>query len=133
MENSGQFKPGQSGNPRGKPKGTRSWTSKFRDQLAESVPDVLESLIQQAKEGDTAAAKLILDRVLPSLKPAEQSIKLPLEGTPAEQAQQVIAALAGGKLAVGEASAVLSSLTSLAKIEEFTELEQRIAALEARQ
>ncbi len=108
----------------------RSWTTKRRDQLAEEVPDILTALVTQARAGDTKAAKLILERVLPSLKPTEQPVKLALKGTPSEQAEQILAAMAGSKLTIDKAGSIFAAMASQAKIAETDELEKRIVALE---
>src|SRR5438270_13190569 len=61
-----QFQPGQSGNPRGRPAGVRNRISCLVQQLmdADAAP-VASALIQAAKGGDVAAAKLVLDRTAP--------------------------------------------------------------------
>jgi len=39
--------------------------AKLRAALEADLPDILNTLTTAARQGDTAAAKLILDRVLP--------------------------------------------------------------------
>jgi hypothetical protein len=127
-----KFKPGESGNAKGRPKGTRNWTAKFRDQLSDRVPEVLEKLIEQAAAGDVQAARLILERTLPTMKATEQPVRLVLKGSPAEQAGQALAAMAAGKLAVGEAAGIVSALTGHARLIESDDLLERIEKLEER-
>jgi ribosomal protein S20 len=68
------FVKGQSGNPKGrKPKEISS--QKLRNLISESdVSDILKTMVEQAKQGDIQAAKLILDKVLPSLKSVDTTI-----------------------------------------------------------
>lgn len=74
----GKFAPGASGNPGGKPRdGGKNLTqtrAQFRKafleqadrKLVNSIVDVIEAVIKQAKSGDMTAAKLILDRLVPA-------------------------------------------------------------------
>jgi len=69
-----QFRPGQSGNPSGRPKGTRSFKSDLRDELGElvSVSDgdntvevtkqraIIKKMLRQALDGDLRAIAMIL-------------------------------------------------------------------------
>jgi hypothetical protein len=65
------FKKGTSGNPKGR-KPASVTTAKLRDLITtDDVQAILTVIIDQAKQGDIQAAKLILDKVLPSLKSVE--------------------------------------------------------------
>jgi hypothetical protein len=60
------FQPGRSGNPAGKPKGTRHQITLLAEQLlADDVEQVVAKVVKAAKSGDMTAARLILDRVAP--------------------------------------------------------------------
>ena len=126
-----QWKPGQTGNPKGRPPGISAIT-RLRESLASDVPEILSALVLAAKGGDVAAAKLILERVLPSLKPTEQTQALSLpDGTLTEQGRAVLASVAAGQLAPGQGAALLGAIGTLARVTEIDELTARIAALEA--
>ena len=71
------FVKGQSGNPQGRPKGIINQVE-LRQSIAKSVPDIIKALTEQATSGDVGGCKLLLDRVLPSLKPIDQPVSLPL-------------------------------------------------------
>lgn len=60
-----QFKPGQSGNPAGLPKGTRWMKTRLRELLEQGGlgDKVLDALINKAKDGDVQAIREILDRI----------------------------------------------------------------------
>ena len=76
--NTGKFKKGQSGNPSGKPKGARNKTSLMCEKLmAGDAEDVAMAVIDQAKNGDMQAAKLILDRLVPARKGRPVRVTLP--------------------------------------------------------
>ena len=125
------WKPGESGNPRGRPPG-RGQSAQFREALASKLPAILESVVKAAIEGDMTAARLVLDRCLPALKPLEATIEglaLPT-GTLTQQARDILASVSRGEVAPGQAAQLVASIGAVAKIAEFDELSARIEALE---
>lgn len=126
------WKPGQSGNPKGRPPGVGE-IGKMRAAIAGNVPAILESLTTAALAGDVQAARLLLERALPPIKPVEQSQPLSLpDGTLTEQGRAVLAAVAAGELAPGQGAALLGAIGTLARVSEVDELARRIEALEDR-
>lgn len=124
------WKKGLSGNPKGRPPGVSAIT-KMRESLAADVPEILAGLVAAAKGGDVAAAKLVLERVLPALKPSEQAQVLNLnDGSLTEQGRAVLRAVAAAELAPGQGAQLLSAISTLARVAEIDELQARIAALE---
>ena len=127
----GRWKPGQSGNPAGKPPGSGE-VQRLRAAIAEHLPGIVARLVEQAKDGDVQAARLLLERVVPPMKAVEAPAPLALEGsTLTDQGRAVMAAVGAGELAPGQGAALLAALGTLAKLAEADELERRIAALEA--
>ena len=124
------WKPGQSGNPAGRPPGSGE-VAKLRAAIAANVPAILQSLTSAALAGDVQAAKLLLERVLPALKPAEQAqaVNIP-EGTLTDKGRAVLDAVAAGELAPGQGAALLTALGTLARVVELDELTERIKRLE---
>ena len=126
------WKPGQSGNPKGRPAGSGE-VAKLRAAIAGNVPAILQSLTAAAMAGDVQAARLLLERTLPALKPAEQAQALHLpDGTLTDQGRAVLAAVAAGELAPGQGAALLGAIGTLARVAEIDELAARITALEGR-
>ena len=125
------WKPGQSGNPAGRPRGTGE-VSKLRAALAPDVPDILNTVVAAAKSGDMQAARIILERVLPPIKATEarQPLDLPT-GSLTEQGRAVLASVASGDLAPSQGAQLLSAIGTLARVAEIDELSARMAALEA--
>ena len=124
------WKPGQSGNPKGRPAGTGE-VAKLRSAIADRVPELLSKLMAQALEGDTAAARLLLERAIAPLKAAEQPQALTLpDGTLTDQGRAVLASVAAGDLAPGQGAQLLAAIGSLARVTEIDELTNRITALE---
>lgn len=127
------WKPGQSGNPRGKKPGSGE-LQKLRASIAADVPEILAGLVLAAKGGDVQAARLILERILPPVKAIEQAVplQLPQGGTLTDQGRAVLAAVAVGELAPGQGSQLIAAIGQLARVTEIDELAARITSLEAK-
>lgn len=133
--NSSRWKPGQSGNPAGKPKGARNHVLMALDKLGgEAAQAVLEKAVESAKGGDARAAELILSRVWPARKGRPVALTLPPVLTAADlpaALAAVVEALAAGDVTTEEAAAVAAVLDLQRKAIETADLERRLAALEA--
>jgi hypothetical protein len=126
-----RWKPGQSGNPNGRPPGS-SEAGKLRADIEKKVPGIVAKLVEQAKEGDVQAARLLLERVLPPLRATEQPVpvQVPADASLTDQGRAVLQAAAGGVLTSSQASQLMAGLSSLARLVESDELARRVAALE---
>jgi len=125
-----RWRPGQSGNPKGRPKGSGE-VGRLRAAISEAVPGILAGLIEKARAGDVQAARLLLERVLPAVKPVELPEAVPLEGeTLTQQGQSVLRLLAEGELGPMQAAALLGAIGQLARVAEIDDLARRIEALE---
>lgn len=75
----GRFLKGVSGNPAGRPKGSKNKITlmklalegELRAQLSPHMADILTQAIQKAKQGDPAMIKLLLDKTVPTTKAAD--------------------------------------------------------------
>jgi hypothetical protein len=125
-----RWKRGESGNPKGRPKGSGE-IGKLRAAIGQALPDILNGLIEKAIAGDVQAARLLLERTLPAVKPAELPAPLALEGaTLTDQGRAVLRLLAAGEIGPMQAAALLSAIGQLARVIETDELGRRIEALE---
>jgi len=124
-----KFKPGQSGNPAGRPK-DKTPATLLRKSIADDMPDVVKKLVELAKEGDVQAAKVLLDRICPPLKPQALAISLPVNGSITEQGSEIIRATMAGQIPPDIGSQLITALAGQAKIIEIDELTKRIEALE---
>jgi hypothetical protein len=127
-----KFKPGESGNPNGRPKDKTPATI-LRKSIVADMPEIIRALIDLAKKGDVAAAKILLDRVCPSLKPQAVPINLPVNGTLAEQGNEIIMATMGGHIPPDIGSQLITALAAQSKIIEIDELTKRVELLESKQ
>lgn len=126
----GRWKPGESGNPKGRTPGTGE-VAAIRAAIADRVPDLLAAMMTKALEGDVGAARLLLERAVAPLKAAEQPQALTLPtGTLTDQGRAVLASVAAGELAPGQGAALLGAIGTLARVTELDELAARITALE---
>lgn len=127
----GRFAKGNRVSP-GRPPG-RGVVAEMRDLLATDLHQIIDKVREQALAGDPQAIRIVLDRVLPSLRPVELPAPLNLpEGTLAHQAHAVVRAAADGDITSAQASQIITALGGIAKIVETVELVARIEALEAK-
>lgn len=126
----GKFAKGNKASP-GRTPG-RSKVAELRDKLAQDVDAVISIVRDQALAGDPQTIRMLLDRVLPSLRPIELPTPLDLpEGNLAHQAHAVVQAVADGHIAPSQAAQIITALGGVAKIIESTDLLDRITKLEA--
>ena len=129
----GRWKPGESGNPKGRTPGTGE-VAAIRAAIADRVPDLLAAMMTRALDGDVGAARLLLERAVAPLKAAEQPQALTLTGgTLTDQGRAVLSAVAAGELAPGQGAALLGAIGTLARVTELDELAARITTLEEKQ
>ena len=126
----GKFSKGNKASP-GRTPG-RSKVAELREKLAQDMDAVICIVRAQALAGDPQAIQLLLNRVLPSLRPVELPTPLNLpEGNLAHQARAVLQAVADGDIAPSQAAQIITALGGVAKIIETTDLLDRITKLEA--
>ena len=125
------FQPGASGNPKGRPTDNAK-AALIRKRIMKAAPDVVDALIGAAKSGDVNAQRTLLVSVVPPLKPVELPVclEIPQDEGLAAQGRAVIAALASGHIAPGQASQILTALAGIARLVELDEVEKRLSALE---
>lgn len=134
---SGRWKPGQSGNPAGKPKGARHKATQAVEALLEGQAEALtQKAIEKALEGDGVALRLCLERIAPARKDAAVCFDLPAIASASDTvtaSSALLEAVAAGNVTPDEASRIMGLLTSHKALVEVCELERRIEALEAKQ
>lgn len=128
------FIKGQSGNPKGKPKGVRHTATQITYALIEgNLQEVLETVVERAKNGDMTACRMILDKVLPNTKDRPVTIDLPpindLNGVGFAQAE-ILQAVAAGNITPNEGERIASIIEARRRSIESIDLEARISHLE---
>ena len=127
----GTFPKGVSGNPVGRP---RSESALLRKRLAEHGEEVAQVVIEAALRGDIQAAKIVLERICPPLKPTAALVTIELPENPgiADTARAIIQHAANGQIAPDVAGQLVQAVAALARVMEIDELERRLKALEGK-
>jgi hypothetical protein len=105
------FQPGQSGNPAGRPPGSRNKSTVIVEKLLDdSAGELTTAAITRATEGDGAALRACMDRVAPRLRHRPLDFDLPRLVTLADTPPAIDAiaqGLAHGELDLEEAAALM--------------------------
>lgn len=132
----GRFEPGRSGNPSGRPKGSRNRATKLcEDLLGEDAEEVMQACIRRAKAGDGVALRLCIERLVPIRAARDRAVELPAfdvgkVGDLAAAAAAVIARAAAGEITLSEAREFMTLLDVQRRIMETADLAVRLEALE---
>lgn len=124
----GKFKPGESGNTAGRPRGIKDRRSELRELLRPHSRKLIKKAVEMALGGDTTALKLCLDRICSPLKSQAEPIAatIPATGTLAEQGAAIFQAAATGTIGPDEAAALMAILAGQARIQEIAELQREL-------
>ena len=128
-----QWKKGQSGNPKGRAKGSGK-IAQLRTMLEPYAEELVQKARDMAMEGDSTALRLCLERLVPAIKIKDEPVSV--EGLKGDaslvaQGQAVINALSSGQITPIESATMMQSIASQARIIEVDELEKRVTELEA--
>jgi Family of unknown function (DUF5681) len=131
-----KFKPGQSGNPDGRPKGARNATTLALEALLDGEAEELtRKAIELAKDGDLAALRICLDRIVPPRKDRHVAFPLPAMNGAADAAKSlasIVAAVGSGELTPSEASELTKLVGGYARVLEVVDHEARLKVLEGK-
>jgi hypothetical protein len=131
----GHFQKGQSGNPAGRPRGSRNRSTLAAEILLEGEAEALtRRAIELALEGDTTALKLCLERIVPRRRSRSVAFDLPSIDRVEDLAGAIGSVLkeaSCGRLLLDEAAALVGMMESKRKAMETIDLEKRLRELEA--
>jgi len=132
-----RFKPGRSGNPRGRARGSRNKHTLAMEALLEGEAEALtRKAVEMALAGDTTAMRLCLDRILPPRKDRHVEFEMPTLESPADAVKASAAlclAVADGALTPSEAGELAKLVDGYLKAVDLHEIQQRLDKLEAAQ
>ena len=128
------FDVGKSGNPAGRPAGTRNKATVAIEALLEGeAEEIGRKAIEMAKAGDAMALRLCLERLAPVRRGRPIRFSLPALDGPDDLVKALgglLRATADGELSPDEAVTVASILETKRRAHETVDLENRLAALE---
>jgi hypothetical protein len=130
------FVKGQSGNPNGRPEGSRNKATILAQALLNGqAEELIQQCIEKALDGDGMAMRLCIERLVPPRKDSPVNLDLPkmerVDDT--VKAMAVISSgVADGELTPSEGQVLSGMVENYRKAIETTELEERISNLEKR-
>ena len=136
-----KFKKGQSGNPGGRPAGSRNRVAAMADAVLDEklfgddkkAESIIDKMIAMAEDGDASCIRLCLDRIAPPRKDRPVYFELPAmtEAKDAVSASAaIVAAVATGDLTPSEASELSKVVESYARTLQAVAFEERLIKLE---
>lgn len=130
----GKYKKGFSGNPKGKPKGTRNKSSLAAEALLEgSLDKICKKVEEEALKGNMQAAKMILERLLPPRKDRCIEVDLPSVHTFEDVLNAIgfiVNAVGKGSITPSEGELLARMVKSYSKALEAYQFEFRLKNLE---
>ncbi len=129
-----RFQKGRSGNPNGRPKGSRNAATLACEALLDGQAEALtQKAIQMALDGDPMAMRLCLDRLFPPRRDRPVTFPLP-QITSARDAADLMAAVteavAAGHITPSEAAGIGKMIDSYVRAYQTAELDERVARAE---
>jgi Family of unknown function (DUF5681) len=128
------FRAGQSGNPNGRPRGSRNATTLALESLLDGQAKALtQKAVDLALSGDLIALRICLDRILPVRKNRPIEFALPALETIADAPKAmgaVTAAVARGEITVADAADVSRLVETYVRAIEASDLDKRLRQLE---
>lgn len=130
------FQPGVSGNPAGRPEGSRNKVTIACEQLLDGQAEAItQKALKLALAGDMVALRLCLERIVPVRRESPLHVNLPdlngVEDLPLVQAA-LLAAIASGEILPTEATAMSNLLEGFRRAVEIVDIEERLKVLEGR-
>jgi hypothetical protein len=130
----GRFQKGQSGNPAGKPPGTRNKTTIAVEALLDGDAKALTTkAIDLAKAGDLQALRICMDRIVPPRRDRPvtfEMTKLETAQDAAAAVSSLLASVAAGDMTPSEASEVSKVIDVYVRAKETGDLIDRLERLE---
>jgi len=129
------FEKGESGNPAGRPRGSRNRATLLMESLlADDAEAIGRKAIAMAKQGDMAAIRLCMDRLSPARKGEPVAFELPPLDKPADSvaaAATIVAAVAAGELTPSEAAELAKVIDVYVRAIATKAFDERLTKLEA--
>jgi Family of unknown function (DUF5681) len=133
-QQSGRFQKGKSGNPSGRPRGSRNAATLACEALLDGQAELLtQKAIDMALAGDVVALRLCMERIYPPRKDRPVSFPMPPINTARDAADIMAAvadAVAAGRVTPGEAAEYAKVIDAYVKAYHAAELDDRVTRAE---
>jgi hypothetical protein len=105
----------------------------YRAMLEPYAEELIQRVVDMAKDGDMPALKLCLDRLCAPLRPTDRLITI--DGMKdvkelSDKGELILSNVANGEITPSEAASLMNAISSQARIIEVDELERRVSELE---
>ena len=128
------FEKGKSGNPAGKPPGTRNKATRAIEELLDGESEALtRKAIEMALAGDGPALRLCMDRLIPPRKDRAVTFTMPnltCAADAAKAAGALLEAVSVGDITPSEAAELGKLIDGYVRALEASEFEERLSRLE---
>lgn len=128
------FAKGESGNPAGRPRGSRNTATLAAANLLDGEAEKLSrKAVELALAGDIQALRLCLERIIPPRKSRPITIDLPPLENPSDvlsALSSVVGAVGAGELTPEEAQAIGGLLENTRRAQELVDMDERLKKLE---
>lgn len=129
-----KFKPGQSGNPKGRPQGSRNKATIMAQKLLDDkAEEIISKAIELAESGDTTMIRLCVERLVPQRKSQPVNISLPdfksIADVPAIT-KAVAEATSSGEITPDEAEKIMKVFDRHLDALQLVDIEARVKVLE---
>jgi hypothetical protein len=130
----GRFRPGESGNPDGRPTGARNKATETAEMLLDGEAEALtRKALELALDGETRALRMCLDRVIPPRRQRPVQLAMPPVTSAADLGGAMAAitnAAARGMITAGEAAELARVVEIFVRAVETSDFERRLRQLE---
>ena len=126
------FSKGETGNPSGRKKGV---PNRQLMTIRGKGDDIVLQVIAQAENGCLPSQKMVMDRIVAPLKSVELPLIVtgyPKKGTVLDKANFFVDAVAAGKIPPSAGASIIQSLSSICRIKELVDFEERLIEVERR-
>lgn len=108
-----QFKPGESGNPEGRPKGALNKRTQLARLLESRAEELVNRMVELALRGDSNALRLCIERLIPKVSSGTINASLPeldsnKAGSSIEIIAEVVRQVLNGEITPEQGKAVMS-------------------------
>jgi hypothetical protein len=129
-----RWRKGQSGNPKGRPLGSRHRATLLAESLFDGqTEELIQKTIDLALSGDSSALRLCVERIIAPRRDRPVNFRLPVLNS-AEDAVSAVGAItegvASGELTPAEAAELAKVVEAYRSVIETADIERRLSALE---